>query len=120
MYDNIFLHNLLWRKKMSRIRDLREDNDKEQKEVAKLLGISQQYYSRYELEQVEMPMKHYIKLAKYYGVSLDYLAGIIEVPRPLYTDSTKTMFTAKELAILKAYEENKDLQKAIDIILNIR
>jgi len=56
-----------------RIRDLREDNDKTQKEIASYLGIYQQYYSQYELGKFTMPIELLIKLCDYYNVSLDYI-----------------------------------------------
>ena len=62
--------------KFKRIKDLREDNDKLQKEIAKLLGISQQYYSEYENGNRTMPINHLITLAKYYNTSIDYLVGL--------------------------------------------
>ena len=58
--------------KFKRIKDLREDNDKLQKEIAKLLGISQQYYS----ENRTIPITHLITLAKYYNTSIDYIVGL--------------------------------------------
>ncbi len=67
-----------------RLRDLREDSDKSQEDIAKLLSISQQHYSMYESGKRELPMHHFITLAKYYNVSLDYLAGLIDTPRKLY------------------------------------
>ena len=66
-----------------RIRDLREDRDCSQTTIAKLLNISQQHYSLYESGKREMPMHHFITLACYYNVSLDYLAGLIDTPRKL-------------------------------------
>ena len=66
-----------------RLRDLREDADKTQKEIAKLLGISSQHYSLYETGKREMPMHHFVTLANYYNVSLDYLAGLINTPKKL-------------------------------------
>ena len=56
-----------------RIRDLREDHDKSQAEIAKMLGTSQTMYARYERGASELPIRHLIKLADYYGVSADYL-----------------------------------------------
>ena len=67
-----------------RIRDLREDADKTQDEIAKLLGTTQQQYYKYESGIRELPMHHFIKLARYYNVSLDYLAGLIDSPEKLY------------------------------------
>ena len=59
-----------------RIKDLREDNDKLQKEIAELLSISQQYYSEYENGNRTIPIVHLITLAKYYNTSIDYLVGL--------------------------------------------
>ena len=66
-----------------RIRDLREDNDKTQKELAKELNCSQQVYSNYELGQRDIPTDILIKLSKYYGVSVDYILGISNNPKIL-------------------------------------
>lgn len=59
-----------------RIRDLREDNDKTQKEIAAYLGTSQTMYARYERGANELPVRHLIALCKYYNVSADYLLGL--------------------------------------------
>ncbi len=58
-----------------RIRDLREDADKKQSELADYLGVRQNTYSDYETGKINIPIDAFIKLADYYGVSLDYLAG---------------------------------------------
>lgn len=60
----------------SRIRDLREDSDKTQQEIADYLGTSSQHYGKYELGRAEIPFDRAIMLAKYYNVSLDYIAGL--------------------------------------------
>lgn len=57
------------------IRNLREDNDKKQKEVADYLHIKQTTYSKYELGKINIPVDVFIKLADYYNVSVDYLLG---------------------------------------------
>ena len=62
--------------KFKRIKDLREDNDKHQKDIAQLLGISQQYYSEYEKGNRTIPINHLITLAKYYNTSIDYIVGL--------------------------------------------
>ncbi len=67
----------------SRLRDLREDFDKTQADIAVVLNITTQQYQLYESGKREMPMHHFITLANYYNVSLDYLAGIISSPRKL-------------------------------------
>ncbi len=61
---------------VERIRELREDNDLKQKEVAEYLGTTQQVYSRYEKGENEMPIRHIIALAKFYNVTTDYILGI--------------------------------------------
>ncbi len=64
--------------KYPRIRDLREDHDLSQKQVAALLGTTQQYYSEYERGIREIPLHCFITLARFYGVSLDYLAQNVQ------------------------------------------
>lgn len=60
-----------------RLRDLREDEDLTQTQLAEILGLTNQTaYQRYESGRVELPMKYFIVLAKYYNVSLDYIAGL--------------------------------------------
>ena len=57
------------------IRDLREDNDLTQSQVAEYLGTSQTMYARYEREASELPVRHLLKLWELYGVSADYILG---------------------------------------------
>lgn len=64
---------------ITRIRNLREDADKTQTEIAEYLGTSQTMYARYERGANEMPIRHLIQLAKYYQVSLDYLCGLSDL-----------------------------------------
>ena len=66
-----------------RLRDLREDNDKKQEAIALILGITRQQYQLYESGKRELPMHHFVTLARYYNVSLDYLAGLIDTPEKL-------------------------------------
>ena len=58
-----------------RVRDLREDNDKTQKEIAEHLHMQLTVYQRYERGERELPLWAAIQLADYYGVTLDYLVG---------------------------------------------
>ncbi len=58
-----------------RIKDLREDNDKTQKQIAEMLNMQITVYRRYESGEREIPLWAAIKLADYYHVSLDYLVG---------------------------------------------
>lgn len=64
--------------KFKRIKDLREDHDLYQKDIAKLLGISQQYYSEYEKGKRTIPIQHLITLAKFYETSIDYIVGLTD------------------------------------------
>lgn len=66
-----------------RLRDIREDMDKKQEDIAVVLKITRQQYQLYESGKREMPMHHFLTLAKYYNVSLDYLAGLVDTPRKL-------------------------------------
>ena len=68
---------------MNRLKDMREDRDLSQKEVAKILGILQSDYSKYELGKHSMGIDKYIILAKYYNVSIDFLVGLRETPDKL-------------------------------------
>lgn len=65
------------------IRDLRENHDLRQAQIARLLKTTQQVYSRYEKGQNEIPLRHLITLAKFYNVSLDYIAGLTSEKRKL-------------------------------------
>ena len=63
-------------KYIKKIRDLREDNDLTQAQVAKLLGTSQTMYARYERGANELPIHHLVKLCEIYDVSADYILDI--------------------------------------------
>lgn len=65
-----------------RLRDLREDHDLTQTQVAKLLSMSQTGYSKYETGENDIPTQVLLKLADFYGTSVDYLLGCTDEPRP--------------------------------------
>lgn len=65
-----------------RIRDLREDNDLKQREVAEILFCSQRVYSNYERGDLDIPTEVLIKLAKYYGTSVDYILELTDKKEP--------------------------------------
>ena len=67
---------------LKRLKDLREDFDKKQYEIAELLNITRQQYSLYELGKRDIPAEYIRKLAKYYNTSLDYLAGLTNISKP--------------------------------------
>lgn len=57
------------------LRNIREDRDLKQKDIAEILGISQQHYSKYENGKVELPLRHLMTLCEFYNVSADYFMG---------------------------------------------
>ena len=63
---------------VQRIRDLREDMDITQEEVAKILNTTQGYYSKYELGIRKLPIDHLITLCKFYNVTADYILGLTD------------------------------------------
>lgn len=66
-----------------RLRDIREDRDLSQKEIATLLNTSQGYYSKYELGKREMPLHHLKTLCKFYNISPEYFLGFTNTPNKL-------------------------------------
>jgi transcriptional regulator with XRE-family HTH domain len=72
---------------------VREDKDLKKGDVAEILKTTQQQYSRWESGAFQMPMENYKILARYYNVSLDYLAGLIDFPRELHERLKKTGVT---------------------------
>ncbi len=60
---------------VDRIRELREDNDLTQRDIAIILKTTRQVYSRYESGVNEIPLHHIITLARFYNVSVDYIVG---------------------------------------------
>lgn len=65
-----------------RIRDLREDKDLSQKEIAKILNMSQTGYSKYEVGTNDIPTKILIQLAQFYNTSVDYILGLTDEIKP--------------------------------------
>ena len=64
-----------------RLRDLREDKDMNQTQIAKMLGMSQTGYSKYETGENDIPTAVLIKLARFYNTSIDYLLGETNDPK---------------------------------------
>ena len=64
-----------------RLKDLREDKDMKQAEIAEILGIRQTVYSRYERGFQNIPLEHLLKLADFYNVSTDYILGRTNNPK---------------------------------------
>lgn len=83
------------------LRDLREDADKTQTQIAEVLGTSQTMYARYERGANELPIHHLITLSKYYGVSTDYLLGLSRERVNARTDSCPRVFCRRNLLRIK-------------------
>ena len=64
-----------------RIRNLREDHDLKQRQLAEILNCSQRVYSNYEHGDIDIPTEILIKLSDYYGVSIDYILGQTDNPK---------------------------------------
>ena len=86
----------------TRLKDLREDADKTQSDVARYLGTTAQYYGKYEKGERELPFDRAIRLAEYYNVTLDYLAGRSnnKLGQPLTDDEASIR---REFASLQAF-----------------
>lgn len=67
---------------MLRIKDLREDKDMLQKDVAMVLNISQTNYSKYELGKINIPINTLIKMALFFNTSIDYMLGLTNEQKP--------------------------------------
>lgn len=97
-----------------RLRDLREDADLTQKQVADLIGVSINHYGKYERGETDIPLEKAIILAKYYDVSLDYLAGL--------TNQKKSMSIKEQIALvtmyrsLNAYNQKRISEKIIEML----
>lgn len=66
-----------------RIRNIREDHDKTQDEISKILNTDQSYYSKYERGIRPLPIEHLITLCRYYNISADYILGFTNEPKQL-------------------------------------
>lgn len=90
-----------------RIRDLREDADKTQGDIAEYLGTTAQYYGKYEKGEREIPFVRAIELAEYYDVSLDYLAGRTNV-KMIQSDNS---LTEDDVNLLKQFHSLTERNK---------
>ncbi len=79
---------------MNRLKELREDKDLYQKDIAKMLNVDQSNYSKYELEKINIPVVILKKLALFYGTSIDYLLYLTDERKPykksIVDDNVKT------------------------------
>ena len=105
------------------IKALREDHDKNQTEIATVLGITQQYYSHYEQGNYEVPVRHLLTLSKYYNVSMDYLTGASSFsPRldEMQGQFSKTLTAGQFLSAAMALGpvQRESLQEYVEFLLS--
>ncbi len=91
----------------NRLKDLREDIDKNQEQIAQIIGTSQSYYAQYENGKRTLPFDRVVELAKYYNVSLDYIAGLTNDKKGL----TKSQLSEDVSHLVKSYESLSDRRK---------
>ena len=89
-----------------RIRDIREDNDLTQQQIAEILGTSQTMYARYERGANELPIRHLIRLAEYYRLSTDYLLGVEQKQNVDFSGLTEDEISAI-LHLIKVMKRNR-------------
>lgn len=82
-----------------RLKDLREDEEKNQTEISEVIKTTQSYYAQYENGKRQIPFDRVIEIAKYYNVSLDYIAGLTNDKRGL----TKSELNDRETELLKKF-----------------
>lgn len=92
-----------------RIRDLREDSDATQQKLAEYLGTSSQHYGKYENGNAEIPFERAVMLAEYYGVSLDYIAGLTNNKKGLAASS----LTDEQQELLTFLSELSDSERKL-------
>lgn len=103
-----------------RIRELREDSDKTQREVAEYLGTPYQYYAVYERGGSEISFERAIALARYYNVSLDYIAGLTDIKQNSSVNSVpdNQRELIKRLSSL-SQSEREHLSEILNAILKV-
>ena len=103
-----------------RIRDLREDSDLTQTEIANYLKTTPQYYGKYESGDREIPFYRAIELADYYKVSLDYIAGRTNIRNVVGDISTNRLdLNEDEIRLLEYYRKLKDSNEVtLDLFTN--
>ena len=103
------------RKYVNRLKDLREDRDLTQREVADAFYLQPTQYRRYENGESDLPLEWAKKFAKYYGVSIDYIAG-----RASFGGERPELgLTERQMRLVAAYEKNPHMQDAVDKLLGI-
>lgn len=90
-----------------RIKDLREDRDLKQSEIAKILNTTQSYYAQYENGKRQIPFERMVDIAEFYDVSLDYIAGRTNDKKGL----SKSNMSVEETDIIKKFRSLSERRK---------
>lgn len=100
------------------IKNVREDRDLKQKDIAAVLGVNQQYYSKYETGEYEIPTRHIITLCKYYNLSADYLLGLIDYEIPIGNIENQEIDVKNLSKIIESlnYKNKLSVKEYIDLI----
>ncbi len=102
---------------MEQLKNIREDHNLKQKDIANILGIQRSTYTSYEIERDPIPIKHLNKLCNYFDISVDYALGLTNIKS--YKNSSKNIDIEKEMHRLKLLrKENNLTQTEISKILN--
>lgn len=102
---------------MQHLKDIREEHNLKQNDIAKILGIKRSTYSSYEIERDTIPIKHLNNLCNYFNVSIDYAVGLNKNKR--YKDSLPEINNEKQIERLKSLRKEQELtQEEIAKILN--
>lgn len=100
-----------------RLKDLKEDADITQKQVADLIGVSMNHYGKYERGETDIPFEKAIILANYYNVSLDYLAGRTNIKNPI-SDKSQLLKIAELFKQLNSINRNRIEERMLEMLEN--
>lgn len=99
-----------------RLRDMREDADLTQRQFAEIIGISMNHYGKYERGETDIPLDKAITIAKYYNVSLDYLAGLTNVKTVLSPSRSCTTYIINLFEHLSTQNKERIEERMLEML----
>lgn len=99
-----------------RLKDLREDADLTQRQAAELIGTSMNHYGKYERGETDLPFEKAIILAKFYNVSLDYLAGLTNVKDSFAKTSSSSSYLISLFQQLSGTNQNRIEERMLEML----
>ena len=99
-----------------RLKDLREDADLTQRQAAELIGTSMNHYGKYERGETDLPLEKAIILAKFYNVSLDYLAGLTNIKNSFVQTSPCSPYLIGLLQHLSSANQNRIEERMLEML----